>query len=83
MKKSEIIIIQQAIKDLTDDDGDFHGAISKLCGLVGMIYPAGELGDLRPMSLSDLMGSVKNGSEFQVVRHRPTGIRIAIKNKLL
>jgi len=43
MTTKEKEMIKEAISDIMDDGGDFAGGISKLCKLIGMKYPAGEL----------------------------------------
>lgn len=43
MTQKEKVIVRQAIKDLMEQDGDFSGAISRLCKLVGWQYAAGDV----------------------------------------
>jgi len=37
--------IETVINNIMDTDGDFAGAISMLCRMVGLAYPAGDLKD--------------------------------------
>jgi hypothetical protein len=36
------------------NEGDYASAIAELCRMVGLVYPAGELGDLKTVDLASL-----------------------------
>jgi hypothetical protein len=55
MTKEERKAIRWCIAELLADNGKFNEAVSKLCRLVGWKYPAGELDDIEPVSIIDIM----------------------------
>jgi hypothetical protein len=66
MTKKEKIIIKQAIKDLTEENGDFSGAIAKLCRMVGWRHPAGEVPkNLPSTTLQEYMSTHPANQEFK------------------
>lgn len=54
MTHKEKEIVKWCIENLMWNGGDYAGAIAKLCRLVGMVYPAGELIDLKRVPLSEI-----------------------------
>jgi len=47
MTKEEKAKIRRIIRTLMRNEGDYASAIAELCRMVGLVYPAGELGDLK------------------------------------
>lgn len=54
MTKEEKAKIRRIIKTLMKNDGDYARAIAELCRMVGLVYPAGELSDLKTVDLASL-----------------------------
>lgn len=68
MTRRERKIVKDAITELMADEGDFNDAIAKLCGLVGLEYPANKV--LQVATLVDIpkLASGPNQS-FEVKRN--------------
>lgn len=52
MTKDEKIKIRRIIRTLNAHDGNYASALAELCRMVGLVYPAGELGDLKLTDIS-------------------------------